>query len=105
MGRIVIVAYRPHAGMEEQLLELVREHLPLLKSQRLVTDRKPVVMRAADRTIVEVFEWQDADAIARAHENPVVQDLWQRFSEVCTFEIPTKVAEFHDLFSEFEPVH
>lgn len=105
MGRIVICVYRPHAGKEEALLELVSEHIPLLKSQRLVTDRKPVIMRAADNCIVEVFEWQDADAISKAHENPVVKDLWKRFGEVCSFEIPAGVAEFHAPFPEFEAMN
>jgi hypothetical protein len=32
MGRFVIVAYRPYPGKEERLLELTREHLPILRS-------------------------------------------------------------------------
>jgi hypothetical protein len=38
MGWFVIVAYRPHPGQEERLLEPMREHLPILRSQGLATD-------------------------------------------------------------------
>ena len=59
-------------------------------------------MRAADGSIVEVFEWKSADAIKEAHQNEVVQELWERFSQVCDYEIPVNVKEFQGLFSEFE---
>jgi len=39
MGRFVIVAYRPRPGEEQRLVELTREHLPILRSQGLATDR------------------------------------------------------------------
>lgn len=105
MGRIVFAVYRPHGGKETELLELVQEHMPVLKSQRLITDRKPMVMRANDNSIVEIFEWQSSQAIADAHSNPVVQELWNRFSAVCAFEVPSNVQEFHNMFSEFEPIN
>jgi hypothetical protein len=53
MGRFVIVAYTPKAGMEPQLLAAVRKHLQVLRAERLVTDRPASVMRAGDGTIVE----------------------------------------------------
>jgi hypothetical protein len=105
MGRIVIVAYRPKKGKEEQLLKLIHEHLPILKTQDMVTDRKPVVMKAADGTVIEIFEWKSAKAIEDAHSNAVVQALWMRFNEVCDYDIPVNVREFHDMFSGFEPIN
>jgi hypothetical protein len=70
----------------------------------LVADRASIVMRAADGTIIEIFEWVSKEAIAGAHSNPVVLALWKRFEEVCTYEIPSNVAEFQNMFSHFEPV-
>ena len=32
-----------------------------------MTERAPIVMRAADETIVEVFEWVSREAIEGAH--------------------------------------
>lgn len=80
---MAVVAYRPRAGKEALLLELTKEHLPILREQGLATDRLPVAMRAADGTIIEVFEWKSPEAIAAAHTNPVVSKLWARYWDVC----------------------
>ena len=105
MGRITIAVYRPKKGKEDALLKLVHEHIPILKDQQLITERKPIVMQAADKTIVEIFEWKSAEAIKQAHTNAAVQDLWNRFNEVCTYDIPVNVKEFSNMFSEFEPIN
>jgi hypothetical protein len=104
MRSISVACYRPRPGCEQALFDLVRDHLPPLRAQGLVTDRASIVMRAADGTIVEVFEWVSREAIAGAHSNPVVLELWKRFEAVCTYEIPSNVAEFQRMFSHFEPV-
>jgi quinol monooxygenase YgiN len=104
MGSIVVACYKPRPGAEEALLDLVRGHLPPLRSQGLVTDRAPIVMRTADGVIVEVFEWVSQEAIAAAHTNPVVLDLWKKFEAVCWYETPANVAEFKNMFSHFEPL-
>jgi hypothetical protein len=104
MGSMVIACYKPRPGCDEALLELVRGHLPALRAEGLVTDRVPIVMRTAEGTIVEVFEWISKEAIAGAHSNPVVLDLWKRFEAVCWYETPSNIAEFHNMFSHFEPL-
>ncbi len=105
MGRITIAVYRPKPGKEKQLERLVGEHLPVLKEQHLITERKPIVMRAADNAIVEVFEWKSSQAIEQAHTNVAVQQLWARFGEVCDYEVPVNVIEFQSVFSEFESIN
>lgn len=105
MGRITFAIYRPKPGKEKQLLQLVDEHLPILKTQNLITDRKPIVMRAKDASVIEVFEWKSREAINQAHNNAEVQKLWNRFSEVCDFETPKNIAEFSEMFSEFESIN
>jgi hypothetical protein len=101
--KIVIVAYKPKPGMEEKLLQLAREHVPLLRKEGLATDRPETICRAADGTIVEVFEWE-AGAIERAHTNPVVGKMWQEYSEVCTYVPPNTLPEAADIFAGFAPV-
>lgn len=105
MGRITIASYRPKPGKERDLLKLVKEHMPILQSQQLITDRVPIVMQAGDKTIIEIFEWKSRKAIDEAHTNPAVQELWNRFNEVCDYEIPLNVKEFHSMFAEFEPIN
>jgi hypothetical protein len=104
IGRFVIVAYRPYQGKEERLLELTREHLPILRSQGLATDRPSYVMRATDGTIIEVFEWKSAEAIAAAHQNPVWQAMCGRYSEVCEYISLENLNESKNMFAEFEPI-
>jgi hypothetical protein len=104
MGSISVACYRPRPGCEQALLDLVHDHLPPLRREGLVTDRASIVMRAEDGTIIEVFEWVSLEAIASAHFNPVVLELWKSFEAVCHYEIPCNVAGFQKMFSYFKPV-
>jgi len=104
MGSISIACFKPRPGCEDALLELVRHHLPTLRALSLVTERAPIVMRTQSGTIVEVFEWVSQEAIAGAHHNPEVLDLWKRFEAVCWYETPSNLPEFQNMFSHFEPV-
>jgi hypothetical protein len=102
-GTIVIVAYKPFAGKEEALLALTRKQLPILRSLGLATDRPATACRAADGTIIEVFEWA-AGAIERAHAHPEVQELWDRYAEVCTYLPLNQLPEAADIFAGFQSV-
>ncbi len=102
MGRFVIAAYKPKPGREARLESAVRRHMDVLRAQNLVTDAPSHVMRAADGTVVEVFEWRSAEAVEQAHENPAVQALWAEFGEACDY-VPLKdLAECEHPFAEFE---
>ena len=103
-GSIVVAVYRPRPGRERDLAELVRTHVPRLRAVGLATDREPIVARAADGTIVEVFEWMSEDAIARAHEHPVVQALWREFEACCWYETPSNVPELQRMFVSLTPL-
>jgi len=104
MGSISVACYKPKPGCEQELLALVRNHLPPLRALGLVTGRESIVMRTADGTIVEIFEWVSQEAVAGAHNNPAVIDLWKRFEQACTYEKPCSLAEFQNMFAHFEPV-
>jgi hypothetical protein len=101
--RVVIVAYKPFAGKATALLALTREHVPLLRAEGLATDWPVTACRAADGTIVEVFEWAPG-ALEKAHTNPVVLDLWKRYAEVCTYLPLSQLPEAAEMFAGFEPV-
>jgi len=103
MGDMVIVAYRPKPGHEDALLNLVRDHVPDLRRWGLATDRAPLAMRAADGTIVEVFEWADG-AIAAAHHHPDVLAMWGRYAQVCDYIPLRDLAEAAQMFAQFVPI-
>ena len=103
-GVVVIVAYRPKAGKDAELLELVRSRVPKLAKEGLVTDRRPVIMRGKDGTIIEVSEWKSHEAIEAAHKNENVWALWNRFFELCDCVPLNTVAETSEMFAGFEPI-
>jgi hypothetical protein len=102
---LVICAYKPKPGKEDDLLSIVKEHVPILRSIGLATDRVPQIMKAADRTIVEVFEWVSSKAIEEAHKNPVVLEMWNKFND-CSG--PVNLADLDESkhpYSDFEPIN
>jgi hypothetical protein len=101
---MVIVAYRPRAGQKAALLDLTRQHVPALRNLGLATDRPALAMRADDGTVIEVFEWKSAEAMAAAHAHPVVQQMWQQYAQACEYVKLATVKEFNDLFAAFEPI-
>jgi hypothetical protein len=104
MGIIVIAGYKPKPGKGGALKELMKTHLPRLKAENLVTDRKSIMMEAADGTILEVFEWVSAEAIQSAHTNPAVLEMWGEYAEVCDYVPVGSLAEANNLFSGFRPL-
>ena len=104
MGVMVIVAYRPKPDKEAMLLQLTREHLPILRAEGLASERPSYAMRAKDRTIVEIFEWKSQAAIDSAHTNAAVGKMWGRYAEACEI-VPLKdLKEASDMFASFEPI-
>jgi quinol monooxygenase YgiN len=103
-GVIAVVAYRPKPGKEQELLELVRNRVPTLRKEGLVTDRTPAIMRSRDGTIVEVSEWKSREAIDAAHRNPNVLAMWDKFFAVCECVPLNTVPEAADMFAGFTPV-
>jgi len=103
-GVVVIVAYRPKPGKENELVDLVRGRVPTLRKEGLVTDRAPTIMRASDGTIIEVSEWKSRQAIDAAHKNPNVLAMWNKFFALCDCVPLKSLAEAEEMFAGFEPV-
>ena len=101
MGHVVIACYRPKEGKSAELEALVATHVERLRAEGLVTDRAPIAARAADGTIVEVFEWRSPEAAEQAHSNPAVLAMWEEFGAVCDYVPVGEVAEAAQLFSGF----
>jgi hypothetical protein len=100
---VVVVAYRPKLGKEADLLQLTREHVPLLRSEGLATDRQVIACQAKDGTVVEVFEWVVGGA-ARAHSNPIVLKLWERYAAACDIVPLVSLPEVSTMFASFTPL-
>ena len=103
-GVVVIVAYRPKPGKENELIDLVRSRVPTLRREGLVSDRVPTIMRSRDGTIIEVSEWKSREAIDAAHKNPNVLAMWNKFFAICDCVPLKSLAEAEEMFAGFEPV-
>lgn len=104
MGRIVIVAYKPKPSKEDDMKAFLKKHVPVLRNEGLVTDRAPVIMRSANGTFIEVFEWKSAQAIEEAHSNEAVLRLWEEFEQCGTYEQLASLEEAGQMFAEFDSV-
>ena len=104
MAIMVIVCFKPKEGKSDLLLEVVKEHLPVLKKEGLITDRPGYAMRAKDGSIIEVFEWKSQEAINDAHKNKSILELWKRFENVCEYIPLSELEETKGIFPGFEPV-
>lgn len=101
-GVTVIVAYKPRPGKESEVLEIVRQRVPFLRKEGLVTERVPTIMRSRDATIIEVSEWKSQAAIEAAHQNPNVLAFWNEMFAVCEC-VPLKtLPEAEEMFAGFE---
>jgi hypothetical protein len=81
MGRIAVVADRPRPGKEALLLELTREHLPVLREQGRA-------LRTAQS----------------AHTNPALSKMWERYWDACECVPLATIKECGEMFGGFEPV-
>ena len=77
----VLVTYRPKAGAEAQILELLEKHWPTLDRLGLVSEEPPKFWRARGRDgrefFVELFQWKDEGASDVAHQTPEVMAIWE----------------------------
>ncbi len=103
-GVIAVVAYRPKPGKEQEILQLVRNRVPTLRKEGLVTNRVPTIMRSRDGTIVEVSEWKSREAIDAAHKNPNVWAMWEKFFSLCDCVPLNTLPEAADMFAGFTPI-
>ena len=76
MERIVFIGYKPFPGKESQLIELTKKHWDTLNKEKLVSSRKPIIVRSDDGTIIEIFGWKSKEARVQAHTNATLLQLW-----------------------------
>ncbi|MGI8772640.1 MAG: hypothetical protein ACR2JE_14540 [Acidobacteriaceae bacterium] len=103
-ARLSIVAYKAKPGKETELMSLVKEHVPYLRSIGLATGREQIVATARDGTVLEVFEWVEG-GLERAHAHAGLGQLWTRFAAACDFVPLNTLEEAGMMFANFVPVN
>lgn len=104
MGVMVMALFRPKPGKASELMACTRDHLPVLRSQCLATERPSLLLRASDGTLVEIFEWVSQAAIDAAHRNAEVHKLWARYEQCCDYVTLADLPESRDMFPGFDLV-
>ena len=103
-GQVVVAIYRPKPAQGGELKRLIGRHMPTLRNLGLVTDRAPVLLESSDGTLIEIFEWRDQAAVATAHENERVQELWSAMEDVADFATLADLPEATKQFPHFTPL-
>lgn len=98
---VVIAMYRAKPGKREELEPLVRKHFPILQEYGLTTDKIPFIGRSSDGTIIEIFEWADAESAKKAHDHPAVAKIWEAMAVVSEFGKLEQLPEAKNMFPHF----
>ncbi|HEY3430023.1 MAG TPA: hypothetical protein VGK39_05045 [Cyclobacteriaceae bacterium] len=99
---LALATYKPKAGKEQELLALVKKHVPLLKELELATNRTNYIATAKDGTVIEVFEWTSTNSIRAAHQHPAVSDIWEKMTLIADFVPVAALDEVQKPFPGFE---
>ena len=102
---IVFALYKPHKNKENELKQLISNHMLILKSNHLITDRKPILVQSDDGTYIEIFEWKSNSAFDEAHQNLEVQKNWNAMGKVCDFKTLNSIEEAKEFFPHFKPIN
>ena len=101
---IVFAIYKPHTNKGNKLKKLLFNHIPILKSNNLITDRPPMLVQSKNGIYIEIFEWKSNNAVEEAHKNSEVQKLWDEMEKVCDFTSLDSIKEAKEYFPQFKPI-
>ena len=100
----VICTFRVRPVRQEAFDDLIRPHWPTLRDLEMVTETPEQRFVGTDGdggpVVVSIFEWVDAEAVARAHEHPDVAEIWEAMEPLCESRRGRPSMEF----PHFEPV-
>lgn len=99
-----VALYRPHPGREQELRAIVRQHVPALRREELITDFPPFVLQGRDGTLIEMFEWKSVEAKDQAHRSAVVRPLWEKMMEVAEMTSLSTLQEAEQIFPAFSRI-
>ena len=63
---IVFALYKPHQNKENELKNLILKHIPILKSNKLITNREPILVQSKNGIYIEIFKWKSNNAVEEA---------------------------------------
>lgn len=104
MGHLAFAMYKPKKGKATELKKLLRSHLPLLLRLGLITKNGNHFVESENGTLIEIFEWTDAAAKKKAHNNPAIVKIWEKMMPLCDFPAMKDLPESKVPFPNFKVV-
>jgi quinol monooxygenase YgiN len=105
MSSLVFMAlYRPKPGKADELKEVLKLHIPILREEELITSRELLTLQAEDGTIIEIAEWQSTEAIKKAHQSANVMAVWDKIGSLAELTSLSTLAEANERFPNFKPL-
>ena len=89
---LVLAAYRPRDGREEELVRLLHEDVATLRRRGHATSRRAPLIRTERGELLVVLEWSSEHAVGDAHEDAEVLALWRRKDELADYIGPGELA-------------
>jgi len=103
-GTMTITTYMPKPDKAEELLQVLRQHVPTLRQLGLATEYPSTLMRSEDGSFVEIFEWESEESSKKALEHPKVQKLRKDIQSLCDFKSLADVPESQNTIAKFKRV-
>ncbi|WP_045521872.1 putative quinol monooxygenase [Neobacillus niacini] len=105
MSALVFMAlYRPKPGKENELKEILKVHIPVLREEGLITERQLLTLQAEDGTIIEIAEWKSSEAIDKAHQSEKVMAVWDKIGAAAELTNLSSLAEAKYPFPNFKAI-
>lgn len=99
-----IALYRPLEGKQQELLEIIETHTPLLAQKGLLTEFKPILLCSGNGTYIELFEWKSQEAKEKAHQSNDVRALWERMMKIVEMKELSSISEANQIFPNFKRI-
>lgn len=105
---VVLAVYRVAEKVQAEFFQVVKDKREYFLKAGLMTARAPIFLRSSGNPefLIDIFEWSSAEAIERAHSDPVVQRMWARMAELWIdggLHL-SQLPESDESFAGFEPV-
>jgi hypothetical protein len=99
--KLAFAMYKPKEGKEQELEEILIQHIPLLREYGLISEKETHTVRSNDGTIIEIFEWISDESKEVAHQHPAMRSLWGKMMAICTFPTLSDLPESKKSFPNF----
>jgi hypothetical protein len=105
---VVLALYQVAKENEKTLLKLLPKKRSYFLKAGYITRRPPILLRSRQNPeiFIEIFEWKNDDAVAKAHQDLKVRAIWEEMDKLCKKigQGLDEVPEFANPFPHFDAI-